>query len=101
MKLKLISKDHQQTSVFRSEKFKNKCSDVGIEFVRKNEDVTLIHTDAVNVRKNPNILKGRPVIIIERFDSANIGHHKELSSDSLLALWKISKFRDNATNLLP
>jgi len=101
MKLKLISKKHQQTSVMRSNEFINKCSDIGLKFVNKNEDITLIHTDAVDVRKNPTILKGRPVIIIERYDSANIGHYKELKSDSLLALWKISKFRDNITNTLP
>ncbi len=101
MKLKLITKDHQQTAYFRSKNFLSRCHNLGIDFVAKNEDITLVHTDAVNVRKNPNALKNKPTILIERFDSANIGHLKELSSPSLLGLWKISKFRDDAMNFVP
>jgi len=101
MKIKLIAKKHQQISFLQSEKFQNLCTDHNITFVNKNEDILLVHTDAVNIRKNPNILNNQPTIIIERYDSSNIGHVKELNSKSLLALWKSSKFRKNETNFLP
>jgi hypothetical protein len=101
MKIKLITKDHEQTLAFRDKKFLKICSDFGIRFVDRSEDIRIIHTSGANVKKDPTIIKQGPVIIVEKFDSANIGHRKEIVSDNVLALWKISKFRDDKTNFLP
>jgi len=101
MKIKLQVHKHDQIEIFQQNNFIRCCSDLGIEFVSKNEDIRIVHTYGTNVKKDPSIFDHGPVIVIEKFDSANIGHLKELENKNLLALWKIAKFKDYETNFLP